>query len=64
VTLTIETDTERQGHFQVPVPGLTKSIHWNGERTLGDIRKRADGQWEVVLLDRPFTKAVLKIGFE
>ena len=64
VTLTIETDKQRQGHFQIPVPGLTKSIRWNGERTRGDIRKRADGQWEVVLLDRPFTKAVLKIGLE
>jgi len=79
VTLTIETDKQRQGHFRIPVPGLTKalpypssspsssqssSIQWNGEQTWGDIRKRADGRWELVSLDRPFTKAVLKIELE
>lgn len=64
VTLTIETDKQRQGHFRIPVPGLIKSIQWNGEKVWGDIRKRSDGQWELMSLDRPFTKAVLKIGLE
>ena len=30
VTLTIETDKQRQGHFRVPVPGRPGSITWNG----------------------------------
>jgi hypothetical protein len=64
VIFTIETDKQRQGHLRMPVPGLTKSIQWDGEQTRGDIRKRADGQWELVCLDRPFTKAVLKIELE
>ena len=79
VTLSVESDRQRQGHFRIPVPGLTKalpypiitpipspksSIHWNGENIWGDIRKRADGRWELVCLDRPFTKAVLKIELE
>jgi hypothetical protein len=79
VTLLIETDKQRQGHFRIPVLGLTKalpypistpinkpisSIHWNGQDTWGDIRKRSDGQWELVSLDRPFIKAVLKIDLE
>jgi len=64
VTLAIETDKQRQGHFRIPVPGFTKSILWNGERTLCDINKHADGQWELLLLDRLFTKAVLKVELE
>jgi hypothetical protein len=64
VTLTIQTDKQRQGHFRIPVPGLAKSIQWNEEQTRGDIRTRADGQWELLSLDRPFTKAVLKIEME
>jgi hypothetical protein len=64
VTLTIKTDKQRQGHFRIPVPGLAKSIQWNEEQTRGDIRTRADGQWELLSLDRPFTKAVLKIEME
>ena len=79
VTLLIETDKQRQGHFRIPVPGQTKalpypistpinkpisSIHWNGQDIWGDIRKRSDGQWELVSLDRPFTKAVVKIDLE
>lgn len=64
VTLTIQTDKQRQGHFRIPVPGLAKSIQWNEEQTRGDIRARADGQWELLSLDRPFTKAVLKIEME
>jgi hypothetical protein len=74
VTLTIETDRQRQGHFRVPVPGLVRSltyprnsnssIQWNGEEVWPDIRKRADGRWEVVMLDRPFTKAILNIRLE
>ena len=49
VTFTIETDRQRQGHLRIPVPGLTKSIQWDGEQTWGDIRKRADGQWELAV---------------
>ena len=64
VTLTIQTDKQRQGHFRIPVPGLAKSIQWNEEQTRGDIRTRADGQLELLSLDRPFTKAVLKIEME
>jgi len=79
VILSIETDKPRQGHFRIPVPGLVKalpypisvpisspisSIHWNDEQTWADIRKRADGKWELVCLDRPFTKAVLRIELE
>jgi hypothetical protein len=64
VTLTIDTDRQRQGHLRIPVPGLTKSIQWDGEQTWGDIRKRADGQWELVCLDRLFTKAVLNVELE
>jgi hypothetical protein len=64
VLFTIDTDKQRQGHFRIPVPGLTKSIHWDGERTWADIRKRSAGRWEVVSLDRPFTKASIKIELE
>jgi hypothetical protein len=64
ITFTIESNKERQGHFRIPVPGLTKSIQWDGKRIWTDIRKRADGRWELVLLDRPFTKAALKIELE
>jgi hypothetical protein len=64
VVFTIETDKQRQGHFRIPVPGLTKSIQWDGERTWADIRKRTDGRWEVVSLDRPFSKGSLKIELE
>jgi hypothetical protein len=79
VTLSIESDQQRQGHFRIPVPGLTKalpypiitpipspssSIHWNGENTWGDIQKRPDGKWELVCLNRAFTKAVITIDLE
>jgi hypothetical protein len=64
VTLTIETDKLRQGHFRIPVPGRTKSIQWNQEQTRGNITTRADGRWELLSLDRPFTKAVLNIELE
>jgi hypothetical protein len=64
VTLTFQTDKQRQGHFRIPVPGLTKSIQWNEQQTRGDITTRADGQWELLSLDRPFTNAVLKIEME
>jgi hypothetical protein len=64
VTLSIETDKQRQGHFRVPVPGLVRSMEWNGEQLRGDLSTQADGQWELLPLDLPFTKAVLRIGME
>jgi hypothetical protein len=64
VTLSIETDKERQGHFRVPAHGLIKSIEWNGKQVRTDICTLADGQLNLTILDRPFTKAALKIEIE
>jgi hypothetical protein len=61
VTLTIETDRQRQGHFRIPVPGGCNSVFWNGERLLCDVAYAAGHEQDVVYLDKPFQKATIRI---
>jgi hypothetical protein len=64
VTLTIETDRRRQGHFRIPVPGCCNSVVWNEEKLLCDVAYQADRQGDLVYIDKPFEKAVLKISLQ
>ncbi|MGP8234149.1 MAG: hypothetical protein ACLQVW_01875 [Limisphaerales bacterium] len=64
VTLSIETDKQREGHFRVPVPGRVRSMQWNDAQIRGSISTQDDGRWELLPLDLPFTKAVLRIEME
>ena len=64
VTLTIETDKQRQGRFRVPVPGRPGSITWNGGQLRCELTGAADGRGKLVCFEKPFDKAVLTIRLE
>jgi hypothetical protein len=61
VTLTIETDRQRQGHFRIPVPGQCGAVMWNDQRLLCDVAYAAGHEMDVVYLDKPFQKATVRI---
>jgi hypothetical protein len=64
LTVTIETDRERQGHFRIPVPGECVAILWNGQNIYHNcnVAFQAGRPEDLVYIDRPFKKDVITIG--
>ena len=64
ITLRIETDKQRQGHFRIPIPRHAKRIAWNGESLTYDIAAQAEGRGESVSFAKPFERAAIAINLK